>query len=318
MPWNLRISKGFISFSSLHTFFTELNKHDVVMVNAPNVEALPLLILARIMGKKVVTLFHCDLNLGQNLIALCITAVVRLVVFLELILCNVIITYPDYLTNHPYSTLFAKKLKTSLPVVRSTDLSTHKNIFTKKKGVIYVGFVGRLAREKGVELLIDALRLLSSSHKLVLVLAGPKHVVGEEGYRKMITEKLTSYNVDYILLGEVDEHDMSTLYRSLDVLVLTSTNSTEAMGISQMEAMTHGTPVVAPNLPGVRFPLHQTHMGELFRPGDVRSLTSALEQVLDKREKYGEIKKQKIARELFDPKKVYAFYDKLVGSLGGQ
>ena len=55
-----------------------------------------------------------------------------------------------------------------------------------------------------------------------------------------------------------------------------SLNSTETFGLVQIEAMIHGTPCAASNLPGVRQPVIMTGMGEVVSIGDADALADAI------------------------------------------
>src|SRR3989344_3672856 len=63
MPWNFKVSKGFISFSSLSYFFHRVKVNDIVVINLPNVEALLMALIAKLSGRKVIVLYHCDVHL---------------------------------------------------------------------------------------------------------------------------------------------------------------------------------------------------------------------------------------------------------------
>jgi glycosyltransferase involved in cell wall biosynthesis len=81
-------------------------------------------------------------------------------------------------------------------------------------------------------------------------------------------------------LGLIPDDELAAFYHLCDVVVLPSTNSTEAFGMVQVEAMTCGTPAVASDMPGVRQPVLQTGMGKLFRLKDSASLAESLLEVL--------------------------------------
>ena len=61
---------------------------------------------------------------------------------------------------------------------------------------------------------------------------------------------------------------MADFFGAIDVLVVSSINSTESFGLVQVEAMLCGTPVVATALPGVRQPVMMTGMGKVVPVAD--------------------------------------------------
>lgn len=100
-------------------------------------------------------------------------------------------------------------------------------------------FVGRLEREKGVRVLLDAWRRAGLTGDAVLALAGdgPEPVRGETVTR----------------LGRVERADLPALYAAADVLVLPSIRTatfTEPWGLVCNEAMHQGTPILATDAVG--------------------------------------------------------------------
>ena len=73
-------------------------------------------------------------------------------------------------------------------------------------------------------------------------------------------------------LGVISDEELAAFFRSCNLVVLPSTNSTEALGLVQVEAMTCGTPAVASDLPGLRQPVLTTGMGEIFAMGNAQAL----------------------------------------------
>ncbi len=154
-----------------------------------------------------------------------------------------------------------------------------------KPGTRYVGFLGRPTSEKGIDVVLGALDLLPPD--ICLLQAGP--VVG-------LTEKASFDRAHFVRLsdagrirslGFLEDEQIADFYASLNVFLLPSTNSFEAFGIVQVEAISAGTPVVASNLPGVRTIVHNTGFGEVAEVGDsadfARCILTALESSYDKK-----------------------------------
>ena len=114
-------------------------------------------------------------------------------------------------------------------------------------------------------------------------------------------------------LGLVPDEELTAFFHLCEVVVLPSTNSTEAFGMVQVEAMTCGTPVVASDMPGVRQPVLQTGMGKLFAQRDAESLAERLLEVLhDPNSFVGDI--DGITRE-YAPDSTAMQYEKIFESL---
>jgi glycosyltransferase involved in cell wall biosynthesis len=109
-----------------------------------------------------------------------------------------------------------------------------------------VVFVGRLVREKGVEVLIDAMpHVLRRCPEAKLVVAGA-------GARDHLEARARSRGVDRKVLftGFLPEEDLSRLYGVADVAVFPSLY--EPFGIVALEAMAAGAPVVSSDIGGLR------------------------------------------------------------------
>jgi glycosyltransferase involved in cell wall biosynthesis len=133
----------------------------------------------------------------------------------------------------------------------------------------YLLFVGRLVPYKGLEVLLEAL-------------AGPGGVplvvVGDGPLRKRLEARAKELGVDALFLGRVADEDLPALYRGARLTVLPSVNGQEAFGITLLESMACGTPVVASDLPGVG---DVARLGGLTaRPGDAQDLARVLEAAL--------------------------------------
>ena len=138
-----------------------------------------------------------------------------------------------------------------------------------------VGFLGRHARYKGLNVLIDALSQMPNVSALI---------AGEGPYKEIAVERARSLGLsDRIrFLGKIDHLTKLMFFSAINVFVFPSTEVTEAFGMSQLEAMACGTPVVASNLPtGVTDVSIDNQTALLAIPGNVESLISALKRLLD-------------------------------------
>jgi glycosyltransferase involved in cell wall biosynthesis len=110
-------------------------------------------------------------------------------------------------------------------------------------------FVGRLSTEKGVLDLIDAWRILDDPHALLL-LVGPDM----PGHTWDAAPAIREFVAAHRLAGRVRLYGPSTdparLYRAADLFVQPS--HFEAFGLSAIEAMASGVPVVAAAVGGLR------------------------------------------------------------------
>ena len=120
-----------------------------------------------------------------------------------------------------------------------------------------VGMAARLATEKGVEVIIEAMpRLLEAFPRLKVLFAGQyKDVMGEEAYYRRLMPLIERLGPEHWeFLDVLNQEQMPAFFAACDMLIVPSLNSTESFGLVQVEAMLCGTPSIASNLPGVRQP----------------------------------------------------------------
>ncbi|MEV6848034.1 glycosyltransferase [Actinoplanes sp. NPDC051411] len=149
--------------------------------------------------------------------------------------------------------------------------------------------VARLVERKGIE---DIIRALPQVPGADLVVAGgpPAAGLATDAYaaklRRLASELQISDRVR--LLGAVPAHEMPAWYRSSDVVAATPWY--EPFGISPLEAMACGVPVVATAVGGLTDTVVDGVTGDLVPPRDPRALSNALRHLLGddmRREAYG-------------------------------
>lgn len=131
--------------------------------------------------------------------------------------------------------------------------------------------VARLAPQKGLPLLLEALALLAGQGaqvKLVLVGAGP---LGDDLKRQAVALGIQDL-IEFI--GPVGQDDMAGYYAEADVFCLPSFS--EGVPVALMEAMATGRPVVATGVAGIPELVEDGIAGLLAVPGSKESLAQAL------------------------------------------
>ncbi|MGB9883271.1 MAG: glycosyltransferase family 4 protein [Microgenomates group bacterium] len=318
LPYFFRFYKGFISPQSLIYFLKEIKNNQLIILNLPGVESLPLMILSKIFKKKTISLLHCFLSGGKNFFEKIILFIANQIVYLQLLLSDKVITYTKrYIENFLIYKIIKDKTDFQLPPILKVKENKKYLSFLKKlkTNKTVIGYAGRISSEKGLEYLINSLtRYTPSNASYKILFAGPygRNVAGEKNYFLKIKKLLDEKKIDYRFLGNLDLKKLFAFYKAIDVLVLPSVNSTEAFGMVQAEAMISGTPVVATNLPGVNVPIRLTKMGKIVEPKNESQLSQAIFEIIKNREKYTNAKLIKNAQKIFDIKKVYQFWDKII------
>lgn len=137
-----------------------------------------------------------------------------------------------------------------------------------------VGFVGRHARYKGLDVLVRAMADLPG---VVAVLAG------DGPYRASAMALADSLGVsDRVHFpGPVSHTEKLRLLSAIDVFAFPSTEITEAFGVTQLEAMLLGAVVVAGDLPtGVTDVAVDGETALVARPGDAGDLAIQIGRIL--------------------------------------
>ncbi|MES2153964.1 MAG: glycosyltransferase family 4 protein [bacterium] len=134
----------------------------------------------------------------------------------------------------------------------------------------HILFVGRLVPYKGLDVLLDALHGLRARVPLV--------VAGDGPLRRRLEGRARRLGLPVRFLGRVPDDALPRLYQQAEATVLPSVNSQEAFGITLLESMACGTPVIASDLPGVGMVARLG--GVVARPADARSLAGAIRAAL--------------------------------------
>jgi len=319
-PVLLRVHKGVISPAFTAEVYRLMRSHDVVNLHLPLMEAGALTLLARRFARRPVVLtYHCDLRLPPSLTSGPIELTLTLMHRLAGRLANRIVTYThDYAEHSPFVSRYLDKVETVYPPVIQEPPAPGAGAALRARiapaGQRIVGFAGRVATEKGIEHLLDALPALEAAAGPVRVaFAGPYQGVIGERYYDQLQPRIDRHRDQLVFLGELRGADLAAFYAAIDCLALPSVNSTESFGLVQVEAMLCGTPVVASALPGVRQPVLVTGMGEIAPIGDAAGLAAALAKVLGDRDRYLRPRAEIAAR--FDLAATAAFYERLYATV---
>ncbi|TAL19600.1 glycosyltransferase family 1 protein [Patescibacteria group bacterium] len=142
-----------------------------------------------------------------------------------------------------------------------------------EKNILFVGGMDRAHDFKGVPILLSAFAAAAIPDARV-------HLVGDgelrESYERQAQELGLATAARFH--GRLKRDELLTLYRCSGLLVLPSLNQSEAFGLTLLEAMAAGKPVIASNLPGVRTVVTDD-VGWLAPPGDTLALARLLEEV---------------------------------------
>lgn len=139
-------------------------------------------------------------------------------------------------------------------------------------------FIGRLVYYKGCKVLLEAFKDVEHAE---LILVGSGNM--EQELKNMVKSFGIEDKVKFC--GEVTEEELQEQLENCDVFVLPSIARSEAFGLVQIEAMAFGKPVINTSLPsGVPYVSLDQITGLTVPPGDVKSLSRAMEWLVDHEE----------------------------------
>jgi glycosyltransferase involved in cell wall biosynthesis len=154
----------------------------------------------------------------------------------------------------------------------AADVATD-GLLPRQNGDVWAGYFGRLAEEKGVDTLIDAVaRARHEGADLRLLIAG-------EGYEREALESRarTAGCADAVLFTGY-RADARALMRAVDIVV--HPPRFEGFGLVVAEAMAAGRPVVATDVAGgIPEMVRDGHTGMLVPYADVEALATALQRL---------------------------------------
>jgi glycosyltransferase involved in cell wall biosynthesis len=135
-------------------------------------------------------------------------------------------------------------------------------------------YLGGLLERKGVDVLIRALVGLKSEHPKVKL-----HIVGAGRALSYLTALSVQKGIerDVVFWGQADYSSIPKFYKGADVCVFPS--RLEAFGITILEAMASGKPVVASNVGGIPEIISDGENGILVEPNDPEALSKAIVMV---------------------------------------
>jgi glycosyltransferase involved in cell wall biosynthesis len=166
------------------------------------------------------------------------------------------------------------------PLPRWVDTETYSPemrnpSFWKGRGIglgrIVLLYVGRVSREKGLEMLVDAFRELVDSGAAIALA-----IIGDGPYREEMEASLAGYPVQFT--GYLAGEQLQRGYASADLFVFPS--ATDTFGNVVLEAQASGLPVIVSDEGGPRELMVDGETGVVFRAGNTSGLISAIRAMI--------------------------------------
>jgi 1,2-diacylglycerol 3-alpha-glucosyltransferase len=171
------------------------------------------------------------------------------------------LTRPAFKVSNPI------EVKNFFPV-SDAEKKNLKNKFKLSKNAIL--FTGRLAAEKHVDVLINAVNIIKNEIEDVnLVIAG--HGDAEKSLRELVNKQGLADHVKF--LGTLDTKTHVEIYQAIDIFAIAST--AEMQSISLMKAMATSLPVIGINAWALPEYINQDN-GFIVEPGDYRAMAEKI------------------------------------------
>lgn len=146
---------------------------------------------------------------------------------------------------------------------------------------LLIGCFGRIRAQKGTDLFVEAaLRLCAQYHDLRAVVVGralPKDAAFLEGLQQRVRDAGLEDRIRFC--DEVPVWEMPDWYRALDVYI--APQRWEGFGLTPLEAMACGVPVVAADVGAFREMVAEGETGFVVEPGSADRLAQAATVLLD-------------------------------------
>jgi glycosyltransferase involved in cell wall biosynthesis len=156
-----------------------------------------------------------------------------------------------------------------------------------------VGWAGIIREWHGLELLLQALRLVPAAHLLI---------IGDGSARAAIERKAADLEVRdrLVITGRVPHEEMPDHLAALDIGVVADEKTGVASPMKLLEYMAMGRAVIAPRADNIRDLVTDGVDGLLFTPGDASDLAAAVSRLTHDpslRRSLGDAARAKVVRE---------------------
>jgi glycosyltransferase involved in cell wall biosynthesis len=141
-------------------------------------------------------------------------------------------------------------------------------IKNKLKDKKVIGYVGRVSKEKNVDVLLDAFKKLENQEDLFLLIVGDGTKEQIEKFKQIKNCKITGF------VDDVDKY-----LKLMDVFVMPSL--TETTSLATLEAMATGLPVIVTKVGFMRKYIVKNHNGVFFPRNSPTMLAAKIEKMLN-------------------------------------
>lgn len=142
----------------------------------------------------------------------------------------------------------------------------------------YVGCFGRVRRQKGTDLFVDAMIALLPDHPGWAAVVAGRATAQHKAFEDELRERVAAAGLSDRILFVGEHRDIERWYRALSLFV--APQRWEGFGLTPLEAMASGAPVVAADVGAFSELVEERETGSVIVPDDLAAMTAAVEDYL--------------------------------------
>lgn len=264
-----KLKKYFQFFLDVFRYLKK-DKYDLIYVHYVGHSLLPFLLFKRNISKPLVVNAHGSDILSDSKIGRIIQKMVTPIIKKS----NMVVVPSDYFKSiiekkffiHGANIFISPSGGIDTNLFRPMSLEQHKN-FT-------IGFVSRIDRGKGWDILLEAVYLLKEKNlNFKVILIGS----GEQNSAMLNTISKLGLKSEVEWLGAKHHDELPYYFNQMDIFVFPTTRLAESLGLVGLEAMACGVPVVGSNIGGLPSYISDGLNGKLFEAGNSKELAKCIE-----------------------------------------
>lgn len=276
------------------SFFKNLKKinseYTHIIVHLPNPWAILCLLLIPFQGK-LILYWHSDI-INKGIFGYLISPLEFWIIKKASL---VIAPTLAHIKFSKYSSQFINKYQIiQFPInndlLKIAENSTSRNLLTPTNNKpLKLVCTGRLVNYKGFEFLISSIPSISNIIPCTL------DIIGDGPLMQKLNSLIFSLKLqDKITLhGSLTFNHLHKILSTSDIYCLTSNTNAEMYGMVQYEAMAHGLPIIASNIPksGVPFLINFSQAGLLFEPNNEKDFINVIMHIICEPNLYNKLSK---------------------------
>lgn len=310
----LNIGKNYLNIYFFLSRISNITKLDIIRMENLLLAGPPIFIFSKI--KKIPYVIwlggnereSLSIKYKKNLFTWLLARII--VIFEKVILRSANFVFP--VTDDLYELAKKRKVKNMFLSPNYINREKFKENLSKKDstGRIQLLYVGRFEEEKGIKVLLKAIKILSE-----IINNFDLSMVGEGSLKDWVNDFIDENHLENIFLrGTYNHEDMPEIYNSADIFILPS--YTEGSPASLIEAMSCGTASIATSVGECSKIIQNGENGFLIPPGDPNIMAKNLNILIadkDLRIKFGRNGKKSIEKYTRNYEKIHKYvYQKII------